>query len=194
MMLFAKPRLCAMLAGGERLLRYAMVMLFMTLGSVVYAQTQKGGIAGAVTEGSTLERSISEWLIRIHEASRRRAYVGTFVVSAGGSLSSSRIWHVCDGEQQMERVESLTGTPRATFRRNDQVITFLPESHVAVNEKRESLSLFPNLLQNDSNEIILKFEKYYSYGPYKPRVTISDGWVTIDIDTPTIFSQNNAWK
>ena len=153
MIFLAKPRLCAMLAGGKRLFQYATVMLFMTLGSVVYAQTQKGGIAGAVTEGSTLERSISEWLIRIHEASRRRAYVGTFVVSAGGSLSSSRIWHVCDGEQQMERVESLTGTPRATFRRNDQVITFLPESHVAVNEKRESLSLFPNLLQTKDTSI-----------------------------------------
>jgi sigma-E factor negative regulatory protein RseB len=63
-------------------------------------------------------------LMRMHEASRRRAYVGTFVVSAGGAMSSARIWHVCDGELQMERVESLTGEPRSTFRRNEQVLTF----------------------------------------------------------------------
>ncbi len=67
-------------------------------------------------------------------------------------MSSARIWHVCDGEQQMERVESLTGAPRSTFRRNEQVVTFLPESRVAVAEKRESLGLFPNLLHaNDSS-------------------------------------------
>lgn len=94
------------------------------------------------------ERSISEWLLRMHEASRRRAYIGTLVVSSGGNMASARVWHVCDGQQQMERVESLTGTPRSTFRRNDEVITFSPQSGVAVAEKREALGLFPNLLKS----------------------------------------------
>jgi len=89
---------------------------------------------------------MGEWLKRVHEASRRRAYVGTFVVSAGGHMASARIWHVCDGEQQVERVESLTGVPRSTFRRNDQVMTYLPQSKVVISEKRESLGLFPNLI------------------------------------------------
>lgn len=94
------------------------------------------------------ERSVSEWLVRMHEASRRRAYIGTLVVSTGGSMASARVWHVCDGQQQMERVESLTGIPRSTFRRNDEVITFSPQSRVAVAEKRESLGLFPHLLKS----------------------------------------------
>jgi len=105
-------------------------------------------------ESTVPERSVSEWLMRMHEASRKRAYVGTFVVSSGaGSLSSARIWHVCDGVQQMERVESLTGAPRSTFRHNDQVITFLPDSKVAVTEKHESLGLFPNMLQAGDSAI-----------------------------------------
>ncbi len=79
---------------------------------------------GAAVEVKATERTVGEWLLRMHEASRQRTYVGTFVVQAGGQLSSARIWHACDGEQQMERVESLTGTPRSTFRRNDQVMTF----------------------------------------------------------------------
>ena len=87
---------------------------------------------GAAVEVKATERSVGEWLLRMHEASRQRTYVGTFVVQAGGQLSSARIWHACDGEQQMERVESLTGTPRSTFRRNDQVMTFLPASRVAL--------------------------------------------------------------
>ncbi|MEO8121136.1 MAG: MucB/RseB C-terminal domain-containing protein [Rhodoferax sp.] len=124
----------------------------MTLGLLAAAQAQSPSAASSAIEGKAAERSVSEWLMRMHEASRRRAYVGTFVVSVGGAMSSARIWHVCDGEQQMERVESLTGAPRSTFRRNDQVVTFLPESRVAVAEKRESLGLFPNLLHaNDSS-------------------------------------------
>ena len=98
-------------------------------------------------------RSVTEWLTRMHEASRQRAYMGTLVVSAGSAMSSSRIWHVCDGTQQMERVETLTGAPRTTVRRNNEVITFVPESKTAWVEKRESLGLFPELLRTPSNQI-----------------------------------------
>lgn len=104
------------------------------------------------------ERGISDWLLRLHEASRRRAYVGTLVVSSGGNMSSSRVWHVCDGTQQMERVDALTGAPRSTFRRNDEVITFSPQTRVAVAEKREALGLFPHLLKSVDASI----EQFYS--------------------------------
>jgi len=92
--------------------------------------------------------------MRMHEASRLRSYVGTFVVSSSsGGMSSSRIWHACNGEQQVERVESLTGAPRSTFRRNDEVVTFIPESRVVRTEKRESLGLFPSLLKSTGSSI-----------------------------------------
>ena len=99
------------------------------------------------------ERSVSEWLARMHEASRLRSYAGTFVVSSGAGLSSARIWHACDGQQQLERVESLTGAPRSTFRRNEQVVTFLPESRVVRIDRRESLGLFPDLLKSAESSI-----------------------------------------
>lgn len=109
------------------------------------------GSAWAQTVGA--EVSLNTWLLRMHEASGHRAYSGTFVVSAGGNMASAKIWHVCDGTQQMERVESLSGTPRAIFRRNEQVITFYPQSKVAVVERRESLGLFPTLLQSNDADI-----------------------------------------
>lgn len=141
------------MAGRNAFIRCAAGFLFMTVGTLVAAQTKSPSVATPTAiDDKAAERSVSDWLLRMHEASRRRAYVGTFVVSAGGSMSSARIWHVCDGEQQMERVEALTGAPRSTFRRNDQVMTFLPERRVVVAEKRASLGLFPNLLQaNDSS-------------------------------------------
>ncbi|MGI9135364.1 MAG: MucB/RseB C-terminal domain-containing protein, partial [Rhodoferax sp.] len=109
------------------------------------------GVPAQALPGSDI--TINTWLLRAHEASRYRAYAGTFVVSAGSSLSSARIWHVCQGDQQVERVESLSGTPRATFRRNDQVVTFFPESRVAVIETRESLGAFPGLLKSSDSDI-----------------------------------------
>lgn len=111
-----------------------------------WAQTAPAGAA-------TPARSVNEWLNRIHEASRQRAYTGTLVVTAGTTMSASRIWHVCDGTEQMERIETLTGTPRTTFRHNSEVITFTPDTRTAVVERREALGLFPDLLRTPNNVI-----------------------------------------
>lgn len=107
-----------------------------------------------VQTGSAATRTLADWLQRLHDASANRSYIGTFVVSSlGGGLASARIWHVCDGTQQMERVESLTGPPRSTFRRNDQVVTFLPDLKLARTERRESLGVFPSLLKTNGAAI-----------------------------------------
>ncbi len=110
------------------------------------------------TQPASSEMGIAQWLTRLHGASRQRTYIGTFVMSAGANMSSAKIWHVCSGDLQMERVESLSGQPRSTYRRNDQVITFLPASKVAVAERRESLGLFPDLLRASDSSI----GQYYS--------------------------------
>ncbi len=108
----------------------------------------------AASSGAPLPaQTVSDWLMRMHDASKRRAYMGTFVVSSAAGMSSAKIWHVCDGTQQMERVETLSGEPRSTFRHNSQVLTFLPRSKTLLSEKRESLGLFPNLLQAGDGSI-----------------------------------------
>lgn len=131
---------------------FSSLALALCLGSslqVAYAQIPGATIPVAPPVGQTAtKRSLAEWLMRLHEAPRKRAYMGTLVVSSdAGALSSARVWHVCDGDQQMERVETLTGPPRSTFRRNDEVVTFLPETRVARSERRESLGPFPNFLK-----------------------------------------------
>ena len=105
------------------------------------------GPASVATTLAVASADVGEWLRKLHESSRRRAYTGTFVVSTAGTISSARIWHVCDGEQQLERVDTLTGPARTTLRRNDEVVTFVPESRLTVLERREALSLFPANLQ-----------------------------------------------
>ena len=109
---------------------------------------------GSSPLGKSPERSVSEWLERMHQASQQRSYVGTLVVSSNtGAMASARIWHACYGDQQVERVESLTGAPRSTFRRNDEEVTFLPEARVARTVKREAPGLFPNLLKPGETSI-----------------------------------------
>lgn len=100
------------------------------------------------------DRGVNEWLLRMQEASRLRSYVGTFVVSSGGgAMSSARIWHAGDAVQQIERVEVLTGAPRSTIRRNEEVVTFLPEHRLVRAERREELGLFTNILKSTDASI-----------------------------------------
>ncbi len=109
---------------------------------------------GSAASDKGSEMGLGPWLERIHGASRRRNYIGTLVVSSNsGAMSSARIWHAYEGEQQFERVESLTGAPRSTFRHNEDVVTFLPEQRVARTERRESLGLFPDLLNSGERSI-----------------------------------------
>jgi sigma-E factor negative regulatory protein RseB len=108
-------------APSLRLLGRLLVTLCAAAAFGLAGATPPVGNTGGGVGGRGAERSIGEWLLRMHEASRRRSYVGTFVVSSyAGALSSARIWHACEGDVQMERVESLTGAPRAIFRRNDE--------------------------------------------------------------------------
>lgn len=137
-------RLVRSLRATTRSFWVAAAMGLSLAGSALASPPAAPGAAAPETRPADL--SIGEWLTRMHEASRKRAYIGTFVVSTAASMSSARIWHICDGVQQMERVEPLSGPPRSTLRRNDQVITFLPESRTAVVERREALGLFPQLL------------------------------------------------
>jgi sigma-E factor negative regulatory protein RseB len=100
------------------------------------------------------ERSVIEWLERMQEASRQRSYMGTFVVSSSnGGMASARIWHACDGQRQVERIDTLSGEKRSTFRRDDEVLTFLPEARTVRSERREALGLFPELGRADDSAI-----------------------------------------
>ena len=98
-------------------------------------------------------KGLNDWLRRMHEASKNRAYIGTYVVSSGGQMQSAKIWHVCEGGQQTERVETLTGAPRSTFRHNEKVVTFLPEQKLVRHEKREALNSFPEIVQSADHRI-----------------------------------------
>lgn len=109
-------------------------------------------VGNAATAESAL--NINEWLLRMHDAAmKKRSYIGTMVQSSPQAMSSARIWHACDGAQQMERIETLTGAPRSTFRHNDKQVTFLPDLKLARIERREQIGGFPDLLKPGAGSI-----------------------------------------
>lgn len=89
---------------------------------------------------------VAGWIARMHHASLNRNYSGTFMVlSSNGAMASSRIWHACEGAQQIERVEALSGTPRIVFRHEGEVRTFLPQARMVRSEMRDARGLFPRV-------------------------------------------------
>ncbi len=79
------------------------------------------------------------WLQRMHAAANTGNYRGTLVFSAGGAMSSSRVWHYCVGDQTYEKLETQDGRPRQIVRHNDEVHTLWPQARVAVIERRDAL-------------------------------------------------------
>lgn len=121
--------------------------------SSAWAQTA-GNSAEVSTSAPADRKQVRTWLLRIHEAASQRNFQGTFVVTSGGSaVSSARIAHFNEGNNQYERIDSLDGQARHVFRHNDQVHTLWPQSRVAMVEQREALSSFPSLLQSGDDKI-----------------------------------------
>jgi sigma-E factor negative regulatory protein RseB len=98
------------------------------------------------------------WLVRIHDAASHRNFKGTFMVNAGGAVSSSRIAHFCVGASQFESIESLDGQVRRVYRHDGLVQTVWPASRVALVEQRDLLATFPALVQKGSDRIVTHYD------------------------------------
>lgn len=103
--------------------------------------------SAASAAGPATAAQARAWLARIQEAPAKKSFRGTFVVTAGGAVSSARILHFQDGPNQYEHIESLDGQSRDVFRHNDLIHTLWPQTRIAVVEQRDKVGAFPMLLQ-----------------------------------------------
>lgn len=76
------------------------------------------------------------WLRKIHEATQRLSYTGTFVYQNGTRSETSRITRYVDRAGDIEKLEVMDGVPREIVRTKDTVRCYLPESRVVKVEKR----------------------------------------------------------
>lgn len=106
-------------------------------------------------------RETRAWLTRIQEAANKRNFMGTVVVYAGGTVTSTRIAHYGEGRDQFERIDALDGQVRSVFRHNDLVHTVWPQRRIAVVEQRGQMSSFPGLLQAGNDRV----QEFYELRP-----------------------------
>ncbi|MEK8049916.1 MucB/RseB C-terminal domain-containing protein [Ideonella sp. DXS22W] len=99
-----------------------------------------------------------QWLQRAQQAVGQRSYQGTLTFSAGGVVSSSRVLHVCEGRQRVERIEVLDGKPRLQYRHNEQTLTVWPGSKLAVAEQDDPVSEFPALPRGGGQRVLEQYE------------------------------------
>lgn len=138
-------------------------MLPRILAALALACGGTGLAAAAASQPASEVRGVgpaeaAAWLARIQRAVGNTSFRGTFVVSEGGRMSSSRIEHYGEGDQQFEHIESLDGPVRRVFRHNDVVHTLWPQSRVALVEQWRAASLFPSLLQGNGTS----FAEHYT--------------------------------
>ena len=76
------------------------------------------------------------WLRKIHDATHKLSYSGTFVYQSGTRSETSRITRFADAGGDIEKVEVMDGVPREIVRTRDTVRCYLPESRVVKVERQ----------------------------------------------------------
>ncbi len=98
------------------------------------------------------------WLARMHAAAKGANYSGTLVVSSGGGLSSSRVWHFSVGGRTYQRIESLDGRHQRILRHDDVVHTLWPQQRLAVVEDFGALAPLSTTPQAIAPQALERYE------------------------------------
>jgi len=98
-------------------------------------------LAATVAYGQSPETL--SWLRKIHDATQRLSYTGTFVYQNSGRTEASRITRDAAGD--IEKLEVMDGVPREIVRTKDTVRCYLPDSRVVKVDRRTERN-FPALL------------------------------------------------
>lgn len=85
-------------------------------------------------------------LQKVAGAAQKLTYTGVFVYRSGSHNETSRITHLIDGDNELERLEVLDGSPREVVRINQEIKCFLPENRLLIVERGGRRQFFPALL------------------------------------------------
>ncbi|MDB5840873.1 MAG: rseB [Herminiimonas sp.] len=103
-------------------------------------------------------RDAQLWLKRIQSAAQKLNYSGTFVYQQGNLVRTSRITHLLDGKNEIEKLEVLDGQSREYIRNNDEIICYVPESRTLLVEKRGTKDIFPAILAVNPSELAEQYD------------------------------------
>jgi sigma-E factor negative regulatory protein RseB len=98
------------------------------------------------------------WLRKIHDATQKLSYRGTFVYQQDGRTETSRIVRYVDSRGEIEKLEVMDGAPREIVRTRDAVRCYLPDSKVVKVDRRSPEREFPALLPERVTELARHYE------------------------------------
>ncbi len=99
-----------------------------------------------------------DWLRRIHDATHKLSYRGTFVYQHDGRTETSRLTRYIDSRGEISKLEVLDGVPREIVRTRDEVKCYLPEARVVKVDRRASGRGFPALLPERVTELARHYD------------------------------------
>ena len=128
---------------------FRLVFLF----SSVIAFTAQATAHAESVGPSTAQHDTQVWLKKIQSSAQKLNYSGTFVYQQGDQVRTSRITHILNGKNEVEKLEILDGKPREYIRNNEEIVCYVPESKSIRIEKRVTKDVFPAILGAHPNEL-----------------------------------------
>lgn len=115
---------------------------FVVLFSSVIAFTAQAENVGS----NSGQHDTQAWLKKIQSSAQKLNYSGTFVYQQGSQVRTSRITHIFNGKNELEKLEILDGKPREYIRNNEEIACYVPENKSIRVEKRITKDVFPAIL------------------------------------------------
>jgi len=94
---------------------------------------------------AALAEDAAAWLSRTAMAAQKQNYVGTIVYQHGGRFETSRLVHLNDRGNEVEKLVNLEGPAREVIRMNGEVRCYYPDAKVIRIEPRTFRNAFPSL-------------------------------------------------
>ncbi|RJF98396.1 MucB/RseB C-terminal domain-containing protein [Noviherbaspirillum saxi] len=98
-------------------------------------------------------RDAQSLLRKIQAAAQKLNYSGTFVYQQANQMRTSRITHLLEGKNEVEKLEILDGKSREYIRNNDEVICYVQDTKTLLIEKRVTHDVFPAIFAASPAEL-----------------------------------------
>lgn len=108
---------------------------------------------------AVLAQDAALWVARAAGAARTLNYVGTIVYQHGPRVETSRLIHLADGGQELEKLVSLDGPAREVIRSQGEVRCYYPDAKVVRVEPRTIRNVFPSLSPEQQQSLT----QYYDF-------------------------------
>ena len=89
----------------------------------------------------------------IQSAAQKLNYSGTFIYQQESQVRTSRITHLVEGKNEIEKLEVLDGQPREYIRSNDEIICYVPDTKTLLVEKRVTQDVFPAIIAANADSL-----------------------------------------